>query len=172
MTAPRKGTEHRSELAILLRDALPLTHELEQPNPDRRHEVLRRFDIARDVLIGMYQEANRSGSMQQLDAGVRMICEEWMRQNGGKLPSRKGGRPKDEHARLLIWLHVHDAIQGGMGVVNAIRAVAAELPRTYEHVRDIWYDDDPEWRKWTELTLAMRSIAVSTRRRSQRTSKR
>lgn len=157
MTRPRKGVPYAPELPILVRDAMPLASELADPDPTATRETERRRDIARDILIGLYRDAERQGTLDRLDPSARLICEELKKANGGRLPGRKGGRPEDKHFRLVIWLRVRDAIEGGARVGAAIRKVAAELepPRTNTHVRDIWFDRSAEWTRWTKATLGV-----------------
>ncbi|MFI4973236.1 MAG: hypothetical protein ACHP84_01710 [Caulobacterales bacterium] len=170
MTRPRKGEHHVAELAILIADAEPLGRDLTSASPTVRRGTERKRDIARDELIGMYRDAQDAGLLDRLDPRVRLICDEWRRLNGGLLPRRKGGRPKNEHHRLIIWLRVHDRSQAGMGIVAAMRAVAADHrpALTYEHIRNIWYDEDPEWVRLKQLTLAERRVPL---RRSHRSGK-
>ena len=162
MTLPRKGRAYVPELSILLRDAAPLTSELEGSDLALVKEAGRRRDIARDILFGRYRDAAAAGTLDQLNAGVRSLCEEMKRSNAGHLPKRKGGRPGDQDFRLTVWLRAHDAIKGGSGAVKALREVAASLspPRTYEHVRDIWYDRTAAWTRLTTATLAERQAAM------------
>ena len=155
MTRERKGRAYVPELAILVRDAMPLASEL--TDPDVGEQAKRRRAIARDVLIGLYRDAERRDALDRLDPAVRLVCEELKTASGGRLPARKGGRPEDMHFRLMVWLRVRLAIQSGARIGAAISKVAAELkpPRTERHVRDIWSDRSPEWRRLTRVTLAL-----------------
>ena len=168
MTQPRKGARHKiviqtrieigggkilveerealadvPELAILLRDAEPRADELNDA------KCLRARDIARDELIRMYSEAEKAGTLATLDPRVRRVCDELKKINGGTLPPRKGGRPRDNHRRLLVCRKVQTRINAGEGVVEAMKQVAAaeKPPMTYEAVRTIWYGPSPEWQR-------------------------
>lgn len=154
MTRARKGEAYVPQTEILIRDAFPLASEF--VNPESRKQAERRRDLARDYLIGVYRDAERRCIVDQLDPRVRDACEEIKQLSGGRLPARKGGRPDDKHLRLLIWLRVHHAIESGVATVKAIEQVANELPRSFSHVRGIWYDKSPEWERCTRATLAMR----------------
>jgi hypothetical protein len=150
VTKPRKGEAYVPELAILLRDAQPIARELGDP------VAMRRCELARDELFRVYRDAERAGAVAALDPGARMFCEDVKRANGGKLPPRKGGRPKDEHRRLGICQKVQQRINDGGGVVESLKAVSEgeKPPLPCETVRDIWYDPDPAWQRLKLLALA------------------
>ena len=155
MTFPRKSVEHRPYVQFWLRDAEPLASELNNPDPAESSAARRRQSVAVDGLLGMYVEAWKAGALSELDSRVKQFCEELADRNGGKLPTRKGGRPLDEDRRLQLWLKVHDAVEAGVGVVKAMEQVAEKAPCSYEAVRAIFYNDSPEWAHLTKATLAL-----------------
>jgi hypothetical protein len=85
-----------------------------------------------------------------------------MERNHGRLPDPKGGRPTDEHRRLLIAAHVREAIASHSGkwgsVELALKQVAKDDGVSYEYVREIHYDRDPEWRRVVDVELAWRKF--------------
>jgi hypothetical protein len=157
----RKGAEYRPEIAVLLRDAQATDDEIKrEPDAGRRRERRRERDFARDRLLKLCRDAEKRGTFDQLDPMLRLYCRMQKERNAGVLPKPKGGRPTSEHHRLLIAVHVHEAIEargGTRGSVElALREVAQRYGAAYDHVRDIYYDRDPEWRRAVAAELARR----------------
>jgi hypothetical protein len=123
---------------------------------DGRENVLANF--ATDKLLKLCRDAEKQGTVDQLDPAVRIFCDTQKARNAGRLPKSKGGRPTDEHHRLLIAVHVQEAIEARSGrrgsVEEALREVAERDGVSYDHVRDIYYDPDPEWRDTVAKELA------------------
>jgi len=137
-------------LAVLLRDAQPRWVEIEgESDARKREERHRAFDIARDELVRFYSEAETDGRLAELDPRIRALCEEWMAENGGLLPRRKGGAPRDEHFRMMLHMAVRHRIATGTSRTadHALHTVAEQAGRSYELVRAIFYDPDPEWQR-------------------------
>lgn len=162
MTQPRKSRRYVPEVSILLRDAELRTDELN--DSDR----LRDRDLARDELLRMYGQAERVSDLQGLDPDVRLFCEDLKRANGGTLPARKGGRPKDDQRRLMICRKVQARVNTGEGLVDAINNVAAAEcpPLSYEAIRGIWFDPSPEWKRDKHVTLAIQALQTGVAPRS------
>jgi hypothetical protein len=159
----RKGTKYTRELPLLLRDAQPTWREIEgEPNAQRRRERIRARDLAYGELIKIYRDAERCGAVCRLDIRVRSFCEAVMARNRGRLPTPKGGRPADQHRRLLLAVKIHEEIRARGkkwgSVESALNDVAARLGVSYDHLRDIYYDPDPEWRAAVEVELAHRKL--------------
>jgi hypothetical protein len=156
----RKGQKYIPEVDILLRDANPTRSEIEdEPDPTKREARQRECERARDELMRMYRDWQRGTS--PIDFRVRLFCENWIAKNGGRLPQPLNtGRPPNEHHRLLIAVHVEEAIEAHGGkrgsVESALREVAERDRVSYDHVRDVYYDRDPEWRNIVAVELACR----------------
>jgi hypothetical protein len=108
----------------------------------------------------MYREAEKRGQMERLDPAVRFACELLKDKNGGRPPKAKGGRPTDEHRRFLIAVTVQGLIEADPkkrgSVERALQKTSERLGVSYDHVRDIHYDRNPEWRRAVALELARR----------------
>jgi len=135
----------------------------------KRRELVRARDVARDELIKMYRAAQKGGTLDRVDWGIRNFCEDLKASNGGRLPTPKGGRPRDEHRRLLIAIKVIETIEaskasgGGRGTVaRAIHQVATNFGVQYRRVREIYYDRDPAWMRDLRVSLAMRGREFPT----------
>jgi hypothetical protein len=148
---------------MLLRDAEPLYSEIEgEPDDAKRRECERRRDFARGELFKIYRDAEKRGAVQALPIEVQMFCEQEKARNGGILPKSRGGRPTKEHERLLVAVHVLEAIaalgkQRGR-VEIALRETADRFGLTYDHVRDIHYDRDPKWQRIVSVEMAWRQL--------------
>jgi hypothetical protein len=146
---------------VLLRDAQPTFNEIEgEPDVRKRRERERARDFAIGKLLKMHRDAEKQGSLNQLDLQVRMFCDAHKARNAGVLPKSKGGRPLDEHRRLSIAVHVHEAIEARGrkrgSVEEALREVAERDCVSYDHVRDIYHDPDPEWQSTVAAELSRR----------------
>jgi hypothetical protein len=169
VTKPRKSRHYPSDIRIVLRNAQITRFEIEDELEERkRHELTRERDIARDVVIKMYRDAQKRDALDRLDWGVRNFCDDLKASNNGRLPTPKGGRPRDDHRRLLIAIQVIEAIEadrangGSRGAVDrAICQVAAKFDVTYRRVREIYYDRDPVWMRDLRVSLAMRGRALN-----------
>ena len=154
------------EISVLLRHAQPLHKEIEGETDSRaRRERERARDFARDCLFKMYRYAEKRGKLGDLDIRVRFFCEQLRLHNDGILPRAKGGRPVSDHRRLLIAVHVHQEIEA-LGrkkgsVEKALKHVAEDDGVSYEYVREIHYDRDPEWRRIVAVELARRKFEAA-----------
>ena len=108
MTQPRKGEKYIPEFASLMRDALPTWREIEGEYCERRRNERKR-DIAIDEIVTIYRDHEKQRQLDKLPPDFRIVCEHLKHRNGGKLPTRKGGRPPDEHKKLLIAVDVAEA---------------------------------------------------------------
>jgi hypothetical protein len=117
----RKRPKIISPIDILLRNANPLRSEIEdEPDPRKREERQRECDIARDELMRMYRNWLRGAS--HIDFQVRVFCEQQIVKNGGHMPPPLNtGRPPDKDRRLLIAVHVQEAIKASGGKREASR---------------------------------------------------
>ena len=156
----RKGQKYIPEIEILLRNASPTWLEIEgELDPIKRRVHERERDIARDELMRMYRDWLRGVS--PIDFRVRVSCERWIAKNGSHLPRPLNtGRPPDKHRRLLIAVHVKEAIEASGGKRGSVEAALLEVARregvSYDYVRDIHYDRDPECRRIVAVELARR----------------
>ena len=149
------------EISLLLRDAqLPNAAIEREPDPRRRCELDRARGFALDCLLKMCRDDEKRGKLARLDHRVRLFCKLQMDRHGGHLPKAKGGAPTKEHDRILIAMHVLEAIErrgveerGSVGA--ALQEVVERHHRTYRHVRNIYYAPDPDWRRTVLLSLAM-----------------
>jgi hypothetical protein len=163
----RKGQKYIPEIAILLRNAMPTCLEIKgEPDPTKREACRHECEIARDELLRMYRARER-GDLPTLDFQVRNCCEQWIAQNGGRIPPPLNtGRPPDKHRRLLIAVHVKEAIGASGGkwgsVEAALQKVAGRERLSYDQVRDIHYDPDPEWRRAVAIELSWRKVRPVT----------
>ena len=101
MTKPRKREKYTPELAVLVRAVMPTISERKSKS------ALREFDLARDDLLSMYFDYQREGKLHELPFQVRILCEQWIQSDAGV---RKGGRPSNDHQRLLVAVAVSEAI--------------------------------------------------------------
>lgn len=158
MTQPRKGAHCALELKTLLRDAQPTRAEICDPNPYKRKQNIRAKEIATDELLKIYRDHERRGRLSQLDAEVRVFCDQLKMHNDGQLPKRKGGRPSNDHQNLLIAVRVVETLEAQTtkrkNITQAIRYVHETLVINGKRlvvpiatIRDIHYRSDPEWRR-------------------------
>jgi hypothetical protein len=160
----RKGQKYFPEIDILLRDAVPTWTEIEgEPDGLKRRKRRRECDGARDDLVRLYRDAQKRGTLHNLDIRIRHSCEQLADQNGGQLPrALNTGRPADEHRRLLIAVHVRESIEARGGkrgsVIAALDEVAKRHALSFDQVRDIYYDPNPEWRRTVEVELNRRTL--------------
>jgi hypothetical protein len=117
MPRPRKGHKYNPELAVVLRDAQPTWREIKgEKNVHKRRERRALAISARDELIKMHRDAEKRGALAQLDIRVRNFYEAEKARNRthhrARLPKPKGkgGRPMDQHHRLLLVVKVHEEI--------------------------------------------------------------
>jgi hypothetical protein len=172
VTKPRKSLHYPSDVRLLLRNAQITRFEIADESDEcKRHELKRTQEIATGELIKIYRDSQRRGALDTLDWGVRNFWEDLKAKNVGRLPTAKGGRPRDEHRRLLMAIKVIEAIDfikangRRRGTVDrAIRQVAGEFCVEYRRVREVYYDRDPIWTRDLRLSLAMRGRTLSRRR--------
>src|SRR5262249_38544908 len=137
---PRRRKSYVPELAVLLRNAQPTSREITgepdpksgKPDPKKRQQATRGFEVASDELVKRYRRAvrarklgeldprvrtiverwkelvkryrlaERSGKLDELDPCVRTFVERWLASDDGCLPKSKGGRPPSRERRLII----------------------------------------------------------------------
>jgi hypothetical protein len=150
-----RGSVYVPTLSFLLSDAQPTWRALEgEPDPRTRRRRERQRDEARDELIRIYTEAESTGALETLAPSIKELCERWATENEGHLPKRKGGAPRDDHFRLTIHVAAIQALAAipepsrTKGFTDrTLRDVAARVGRSYESVRNIFYDPDPDWQR-------------------------
>ena len=161
MTKPHRGTKYYSEVATLLRDAEPRWAEIEGQSDPRKRQNERARDLAIDELVLMYRDAVKLRALEWLDPRITFFCERLKDRNGGRLPTPKGGRPRNLHRRLLIEMAVIEAIEAEAGkrgaVERAMRRAAERFGIKYRRVREIHYDPDPDWKRLVRLSGALRA---------------
>jgi hypothetical protein len=166
----------------LLRDARPTARELkgrrpwvevrnarnegrdieDKPNLRKAREAARARDIARAELLHLYLDARKTRQLTRLDPEIRILVEDLIRANGGKLPrlTLPPGRPSNLHQKMVIHLAVLRELEvvgrkrGAVG--KAIASVALRYKKSPEVVRDIFYNRQPLWLKAVKLSLALR----------------
>jgi hypothetical protein len=162
----RKGVPHIPQLPVLFRDAQPTYADIEgEPDAYKRAERERARDRAIDELVKRYRAAEKGGKLNELDPGIRWFCEALKRRNDGRFPKARGGAPTKEHERLLLAISVQEKIEAlgkTRGKVElALREVADQFRRSYDHVRDIHYDRDPHWRSILRAEVARRKYETA-----------
>src|SRR5262249_18828983 len=143
-------------------DANPTWSEIEgEPDLEKREARKRECKIAIDELVKIYREHEKRGTLHTLDIRVRLICGQLKTRNAGQFPPPLNtGKPPDLHHRLLFAVHVREEIEalgGKHGAVKAaLEAVAKRENVSFEHLRDIHYDRDREWRNIVAAELGRR----------------
>jgi hypothetical protein len=122
---------------------------------------VRKRDIAREELVRRYRAAMVKGELKSLDPQIKLVVDELRRMNGGRLPKPSGGRPKDSHNRLSIWLAVRDAVDAGAPVGKALKDAAKARKCSASYATAIWYDRSEEWTR-------LKDAEISRRRRPRR----
>jgi len=172
MSKPRKSQHYPAEIATLIRAAQPLPAEIEgESDPDKRQKRQRECEIATDELIRISRDQKLFNQLsQERQFEVKWFIEDLKRQSRrtvrsrGKFPVRKGGRPRDDHRRLLIAVKMAGLVDGGATVHKAIKLVRqwqfgkSIAPAT---VKDIHFDKDPEWQRLVRVELARRAYEAS-----------
>jgi len=98
----------------------------------------------------MNREAEERRSLHRLDPRVRNFCEDLKASNSGHLPKPKGGRPFGDRDNKRFWLaiKVHEAIEARGkkrgSVEEALNEVAERERVSYDRLREIYYDSDPQ----------------------------
>ena len=141
-------------LNVVLRDAQPTRSEIER-EPDAR----KRQDWATRLLGSIYHDAEKYGELHLLDPRIVNFCEIFKARNGGYLPKSKGGRSPNQHHRLLIALAIHDKVKAlgpGSNIEAALWDTSIQMGVSYDYVKEIFYDQDPEWLRAMEIERAHR----------------
>jgi hypothetical protein len=160
------------ELSVLLRDAQPVLPRDALPDLSRNTQPpwqamggepsvrkLRERERARvsalEELARMYREAEKRGSLDQLDIRVRNLIE---RVKVSNLPEPKGGRPfghrDSKRLSLAIKTRAAVAARGKKKVINVLYDTAEQLGVSYDYLHEIHYDIDPEWRQDVKTEVA------------------
>jgi hypothetical protein len=149
--------EASRDLSVLLRDARTTGHEIkDEPNPRKRDELDRARASAIEILMRMHRNAEKRDALSQLDPRIRNFVEDLKARNRRphrkRLPKPKGGRPFGNRVkRLKHAIKIHEAIEARGkkrgSVEAALNEVADCLGVSYEYLREIHYDRDPEWRR-------------------------
>jgi hypothetical protein len=140
-------------LNIVLRDAQPTRSEIE-----REPDALRRQDWATRMLGSIYHDAEKHGELHRLDPRIRNFCERY-KANHGHLPRSEGGRPPDRDRRLLIAVAIHDEVKAlgpERNIESALWEVTIRMGGSYDYVKEIFYDRDPELLEAIEIERAHR----------------
>jgi len=169
MTQPRKGEKYRPEFASLMRDALPTWREIEgESDPCERRRNERKRDIAIHEIVTIYRDHEKQRQLDKLPPDFLIVCEHLKHRNGGKLPTRKGGRPPDEHKKLLIAVAVKEALEAQAGR-KSVTAAVRHVHKTFvlngkrctvpeNTIRDYYYDRAPGWQRAIKVELAWRQV--------------
>jgi hypothetical protein len=142
-------------LNVVLRDAQSTRSEIER-EPDAR----KRRNFAIKLLGSIYHDAEKHGELHLLDPRIVNFCERFKARNGGYLPKSKGGQPPNQHRRLLIALAIHDKVKalgpGRSNIETALQDTSIRMGVSYDYVKEIFYDQDPEWLRAMEIERAHR----------------
>jgi hypothetical protein len=129
-----------------------------EPSVRKLRERERARVSAIEELARMYREAEKRGSLDQLDIRVRNLIERVKASNGGSLPEPKGGRPfgHRDSKRLSYAIKAHAAIaaRGKKKVTDVLYDTAEQLGVSYDYLYEIYYDIDSEWRQDVKTELA------------------
>lgn len=117
MSKQRKGADYLPFVPLLMRDAITTDVEIEhEPDPCKRRKLKRTRDEAIARLMKL-----------SWDPHVRVFLDHLRDHYGDDLPKAKGGRPANEHRRLLIAVHVREAIERRGGKHGDIEAAIKEI---------------------------------------------
>jgi hypothetical protein len=169
----RKGVDYLPFVPVFERDAMTTDAEIEgEPDPRKRRELKR----ARDEAVVRLMKLS-------WDTRVRVFLDLLRDRYGDRLPKAKGGRPANEHRRLLIAVNLHETIERRGGkhgdIEAAIREIAerdelfdkrkrrrkgqqvlepqpSEPATRYDYIKEILKDTDPEWLKAVAVELKLR----------------
>jgi hypothetical protein len=182
---------------MLLRYARPTARELEgRPNlldlrngiadeADLRkaREARLRRDLAIHRLMVVWHDAKTRGQLGQLPTDIRFFVERLIRENDGKRPRLRIGRPRDpRHSlrRILICLKLQEELTARKPpprkLQDTLKDIAKNLNITseetggvtiravsYQEVREIYYDRSPEFQDAVKGTVAMRELLNEAR---------
>jgi hypothetical protein len=138
----------------------------------RARETTLRRNRAIHELTAMYQEAKKAGRLDRLLLDVRFFIEERAR---AKLPKPPIGRPRDRYhtlRRILVYLKVQEELAKRKPpprkLTATLKAIAKSLNITadetggitinslsYSEVREVFYDNSPEFQDWVRATVFM-----------------
>ena len=125
MPKQHKGAQYLPLVPVLMRNAMTTDDEIEgEPDLRKRRELKR----DRDEAIPRLEKLS-------WDPVIRVVLDLLRDRYGEHLPKAKGGRPTNEHRRLLIAVHVHEAIavRGGKhGDIDAAIWEIAELDELFD----------------------------------------
>lgn len=135
-----------------MRDAQREGREIDdKPDPRKARQAMRARDVAGAELVRLYREARRARALDRFDPAARFFVEGLIRANGGKLSKLRlpPGRPRKRHEMMVVHLAVLeelDALGPRHGnKTKAIEPVALRYNKRSEYVRDIFYNQHPEW---------------------------
>jgi hypothetical protein len=147
---------------------------------DLARETKLRLNRAIHELTAMYQEAKKAGRLDRLLLDVRFFIEERAR---AKLPKPPIGRPRDRYhtlKRILVYLKVQEELAKRKPpprkLTATLKAIAKSLNITadetggitinslsYSEVREVFYDNSPEFQDWVAVTAFMRELSKQAR---------
>jgi hypothetical protein len=164
MSKQRKSQHYPAEIATLIRAAQPTYAEIEgEPDLAKRQKRQRECDRATDELI----EISRSPKLFVQLSRAHQLEIQWviegLKRSRRAFPTRKGGRPPDEHRRLLIAVKTAERVKGGATVSEAIKFVCGWHNECFQgslepkSVKAIYYDKDPEWQRSLHVELSRRA---------------
>jgi hypothetical protein len=183
MSKRRKSPHYVAEIATLTRAAQPTYAEIEgEPDSDKRQKRHREREIATDELVRIFRSRKLFGELSRADQLPIQWLIEGLKRSQREFPTRKGGRPPDEHRRLLTAVKMAELVKGGATVSDAIKRVCEWHNECFKgsmgptSVKTIHLDKDPEWQRLLHVELSRRAYerqadenarraALSTRRR-------
>jgi hypothetical protein len=117
MPRRRKGIDDLHFVSLLMRAAMTTDAEIAgEPEPGKRRELKR----ARDEAIARLTK-------MPWNPEVRVFSDHLRDRYGDRLPKAKGGRPANEHRRLLIAVNLHETIKRRGGKHGDIEAAIWEI---------------------------------------------
>ena len=158
-------------IPVLLRDAQPTWREIDgEPNERKQQERRHARDAATDTLMRMHRDAEERDALARLDPRIRNFVADLKTRNRmlhrKRLPKPKGGRPfGDRERRLRLAIEIREKIEA-LGIKRgsveaALLEVADRLGVSYDYLREIHYDRDPEWRRAVKAELGRRKYEAA-----------
>jgi hypothetical protein len=164
MSKRRKSPHYVAEIATLIRAAQPTYAEIEgEPDLDKRQKRQRECDRATDELIGISRNRRLFGQLSRADQLQIQWFINGLKRSRREFPTRKGGRPPDQHRRLLIAVKMAELIKRGATVADASKLVCGWHNAYFngslepKSVEAIYYDKDSEWQRLLHVELSRRA---------------
>jgi hypothetical protein len=157
---------------VLLRDAMTTRAEIaREPDPIKRREMERARDVATVEVSRITRDKKTFAQLsREHQLEVRWLVDALARQQRRlplkerkHFPTRRDGRPRDDHRRLLIAVTMRELTRDGMTVAAAIAHVAGPSAMSRRRAKEIYYSHDldvgerSEWERLIRVELARRA---------------